>query len=98
MLIIDPEKDCARIYTEDYVTTIKGNPQEVCDAIEQRVMAYNPYTLDYKNDYVQVITPSVVTGGVGDYYIVLLEDKGIHVKKICPKAIGVFLPKLKNPS
>lgn len=29
MLIIDPEVDCARIYTEEYATTINGKPKGV---------------------------------------------------------------------
>lgn len=94
MLIIDPEVNCARIYTEDYAGVIKGQPDEVCDAIEKRVMAYNPYGYSDTNNLVQVIVPSIVTGGIGNHYIYLLEKKGINVKEIKPKLIDVFLPKL----
>lgn len=92
MLIIDPEVDCARIYTEDYVGLIKGTPQEVCDSIEKRVMAYSPY--GYEGELCQAIVPTIVDGGIGTEYIRILEDKGIYVKKIKAKIIDVFFPKL----
>ena len=92
MLIIDPEVNCTRIYTEDYAGVIKGNPQEICDDIEKRVMAYSPY--GYEGEVTQVIIPSIVVGGIGELYVDLLDGKGICVKKIRPKIIDVFLPKL----
>lgn len=92
MLIVDPEVDCARIYTEDYVGVIKGNPQEVCDSIEKRVMAYSPY--GYKGELCQAIVPTIVDGRVGTEYARILEEKGIYIKKIRAKIIDVFFPKL----
>lgn len=89
MLIIDPEVDCARIYTEEYATNIYGKPNEVCRDIASRLFAY-----DRDGVMVQIYEPTIVKGGVGDHYINLLNSMGVTVKTITPKHIGVFLPKL----
>lgn len=89
MLIIDPELYYARIYTEEYVTNIHGKPNEVCRDIASRLFAYGKCGMKF-----QIYEPTIVKGGVGDYYIDLLNNMGITVKTISPKHIGVFLPKL----
>ena len=89
MLIIDPELDCARIYTEEYTANIYGKPNEVCKDIASRLFAY-----DRDDVMVQIYEPTIVKGGVGDHYIDLLNSMGVTVKAILPKHIGVFLPKL----
>lgn len=89
MLIIDPEIDCARIYTEEYATNIYGKPNEVCRDIASRLFAYNRDGV-----MVQIYEPTIVKSDVGDHYIGLLNSMGITVKTILPKLIGVILPKL----
>lgn len=89
MLIIDPEKDFARIYTENYAGIIKGNPKEVCEEIISRLLCY-----DYYGVKTQIAIPSIVRNGVGDLYIDVLKGKDVKVKEISPKYISVFLPKL----
>ena len=89
MLIIDPEVNCARIYTEEYTTNINGKPNEVCRDIASRLFAY-----DREGVMVQIYEPIIVKGGVGDHYIDLLNSMGVTVKTIIPKHIGVILPKL----
>lgn len=89
MLIIDPEVNCARIYTEDYVTTINGKPNEVCKELASRLFAY-----DRDEVMVQIYEPTIVKGGVGDCYIGLLNSMGVTVKTILHRHIGTFLPKL----
>lgn len=89
MLIIDPEVNCAHIYTEDYASSIKGDPDEVCKELASRLFAY-----DRDGVMVQIYEPTIVKSGVGNYYIDLLNSMGVTVKTISPKHIGVFLPKL----
>lgn len=89
MLIIDPEVNCARIYTEDYSTTIVGKPNEVCEDLAKRLLVWTK-----NEEVVQPIVPSIVKGGVGKVYVDLLENMGVTVKTISYKYIGVFLPEL----
>lgn len=89
MLIIDPEVDCVRIYTEEYVTTINGKSNEVYKKLASRLFAY-----DRDEVMVQIYESTIVKGGVGDHYIDLLNSMGVTVKTISPKHISVFLPKL----
>lgn len=89
MLIIDLEVDCARIYTEEYESQIKGQPHEVCKDLVSRLFAY-----DRDGVMVQIIVPYAVKGGVGDEYIHVLNDMSVTVKTISPKLIGAIIPKL----
>lgn len=89
MLIVDPELNCARIYTEDYASAIKGEPYEVCKELASRLFTYGKYGMKF-----QIYEPTIVKSSVGDYYIGLLNSMGVTVKTISPKHIGTFLPKL----
>lgn len=88
MLIIDPEVDCARIYTEDYAGIIKGKPEVACKELASRLFAY-----DKDGMMVQIIEPRIVKGGVGDVYIYCLKNMGVTYKTVQLKASGIILPK-----
>lgn len=89
MLIVDPEIDCARIYTEEYASVIMGSPKIACKELASRLFAY-----DRDGVMVQIVIPSIVKGGIGDSYIHYLENMGITYKTIQLKASGIILPKL----
>lgn len=91
MLIIDPEMNCARIYTEDSTAIIKGTPKDVCQDLADRL-----YARDYYGNIKQIAIPSIVEGGVGDSYIDILNAMGVITKSILPKHINNFLPKLMS--
>lgn len=77
MLIIDPEVDCVRIYTEDYDSIIKGHPEIARKELLSRLFAY-----DKNGAMVQIIIPSIINGEVGKVYIDCLERMRITYKTI----------------
>lgn len=87
MLIIDPEQQGARVYTEEYVGYILGTPKEVCVELAHRLFALQDNTL------VQTIVPSVDSAGFGQAYIDCLGYMGITVKEIKYMPYDMFLPR-----
>lgn len=90
MIIIDPDRNGATIYRNEFVSYITGSVREVCNQIIKRTCS----RVDTCGLYKQILPIGVVDHGIGMAYIHELEYRGLDVKHISSKAIDILLPEI----
>lgn len=89
MVILDPEREGCRIYSNMMVSYIKGRPAEVCQVILPRVCC----GWDDFGRPKQVITICVTKGGICTHYLDIFRNMGLqHLVEIQSKHIECVLP------
>lgn len=90
-MILDPYRDGCTIWMGENVTSIKGNPHDVCEQIYMRVIVARESTNE-KVHYEQVYEIGVDIGGDGIIYKKVLNDMGIKTYDIRGKRLDDILP------
>lgn len=92
-MIIDTGLEDAYLWTDDFVTSIKGdNIGSICKEIYTRVVQPQK-TIDGKVIYVQLYNLYVDISGCGRVYKDCLTNMGLLVHDINYKSINTVLPK-----
>ena len=90
-MILDPYRNGCTIWMGENVTSIKGNPQEVCEQLYTRVVVARE-SVSGKTQYEQVYEIGVDIGGDGIVYKDILNDMGIKTYDIRGKRLDDILP------
>lgn len=91
MVILDPDRDGCRVYSNMMVSYIKGHPAEVCRIILPRVCC----GIDHFGRPNQVITIGITSNGVCDYYLDIFRSMDLqYFVEIPNKHIECVLPVL----